>query len=151
VRTRGDRDMGVMGDVAMATSWLNRFLGGGGKATGASKSPARGPTTPHPRTAAGGPTSPAAGKPTAFAAVAVLPGPKCCAAVRKLEGSTWLAREAPRLPLIDCQNPADCHCRFHKLADRRIHEQRATYVNWSGLSYSGVEKRRSGGRRKRDK
>lgn len=50
--------------------------------------------------------------------VAIQPGPQRCAAATALIGQRFLSRDAPRLPLADCSEPA-CQCRFSKYDDRR--------------------------------
>jgi len=44
--------------------------------------------------------------------------PDACDAVKKLEGKRFLAKEAPTLPLQEC-NAEECHCRYDHFKDRR--------------------------------
>jgi hypothetical protein len=51
-------------------------------------------------------------------AVTIEPGRKACEAARKADGVRFLATEAPRLPLADCDAPA-CTCHYRHYDDRR--------------------------------
>lgn len=46
-----------------------------------------------------------------------------CAGARAIRERRYLAREAPRLPLPDC-DAATCHCRYSHFDDRRAGERR---------------------------
>ena len=91
-------------------------------------------------------------KTNAHHAVAVAPGPNCCVAARKLDGRRFLSRDAPVLPLKDC-NRTDCTCRYQHYEDRRRGPRRARDL---GVAVDGyIEQDRRGeeirGRRKADK
>lgn len=51
--------------------------------------------------------------------VAIQPGPKRCEAVTGRLGMRYLSRDAPKLPLKDCTEPA-CTCRYRHHDDRRL-------------------------------
>ena len=69
-----------------------------------------------------------------------------CAAVRKLKGRRFLTRQAPLLPLSDCDR-YDCHCYYRHFHDRRRDERRTDYPRFSH-SYNGSDRRnRKGDRR----
>jgi hypothetical protein len=51
--------------------------------------------------------------------VAIQPGPKRCKAAGRLLGHRFLSREAPGLPLADCDETA-CTCRYRHHDDRRL-------------------------------
>jgi hypothetical protein len=61
---------------------------------------------------------------TTYHAVTIVPGPRCCAHARALQGQRFLSKEAPALPLRGC-NSADCTCRYEHYDDRRARPRRA--------------------------
>ena len=61
----------------------------------------------------------------AWKAVAILPGDSACSAARELRSKRFLSREAPRLPLPDCNKQDQCECKYRHLADRRGGYRRA--------------------------
>jgi hypothetical protein len=85
-------------------------------------------------------------------AVSVVTSAGCCAAAKSLEGRVMLATEAPSLPLVDCEDPSGCRCRFRKYADRRTgdDDRRFPYEGHSAGWYTGGERRAHRGRRKDD-
>jgi len=89
-----------------------------------------------------------------YHAVAIRIQPYACDAARKLEGKRFLASEAPRLPLPECDRDR-CDCRFQHYADRRSRGDRRSPFG-SGGSASGTgtfeqQRRRTDGRRADDK
>ena len=83
-----------------------------------------------------------------FHAVSIVLDKRCaCAAAQEVAGKRYLASEAPRLPLLTC-NQAVCTCRYQHHADRREDSRRASDGKWGPPArvYTGAE-RRSGGRR----
>jgi hypothetical protein len=76
-------------------------------------------------------------------AVSIVPGPIVCESAMKRLGQRLLSAEAPRLPLVDCQNPAQCTCHYRHHADRRAKLRRARDNGLSRNNYSGVERRES--------
>lgn len=86
-----------------------------------------------------------------YQSVAVVACRGACAAAADLQGLRFLARQAPRLPLPDCDRPGNCACRFEKHADRRAVAQRSPYNNSGIVSYGGAERRRLRGRRGSDR
>lgn len=90
--------------------------------------------------------------PNAFHAVSVVPGPQACAAARSLGDKRFLSREAPKLPLRECDS-GQCTCYYAHHADRRKGPRRANEMGVALDGYTDREKR-SGpkrGRRKSDK
>ena len=82
-----------------------------------------------------------------FHAVSILSPLHNCAAAREFEGKRFLAAEAPRLPLPGC-TAATCTCRYAHHEDRRQGPRRSSDVTGRSHGYwSGMEKRRQGGRR----
>jgi hypothetical protein len=85
---------------------------------------------------------------TDFRAVAIVPVASSCKPAKRLRGKRFLTREAPRIPLSTCPDPANCACRYRKYADRRADDRRD--IVSSGRWYTGVERRQSNGRRADD-
>jgi hypothetical protein len=77
-----------------------------------------------------------------------MPARGSCKPAKRLRGKRFLTREAPRLPLRTCPEPANCPCRYQKFADRRSEDRRD--IVSSGRWYTGVERRRTNGRRADD-
>jgi hypothetical protein len=74
-------------------------------------------------------------------AVSVVTGPRCCAEAKALRGQKFLSRQAPALPLKDC-NRDDCTCRYEHYEDRRATPRRARDM---GVAVDGwVEEDRRG-------
>lgn len=51
--------------------------------------------------------------------VSIVLAPNACQAIRALEGKRFLSREAPRLPLPEC-DCSQCACKYHHHEDRRV-------------------------------
>jgi hypothetical protein len=84
-------------------------------------------------------------------AVGIRCAENACAAVQALRQRRYLSREAPRLPLADCTNPAGCHCRYRHFEDRRDGPRRDAETGASGIRRAPDVNRRSGrGRRSSD-
>ncbi|HET7203183.1 MAG TPA: hypothetical protein VFI92_07410 [Steroidobacteraceae bacterium] len=84
-------------------------------------------------------------------AVSIATGPRCCAAARALRGERFLSREAPKLPLKECDRD-DCACRYEHYQDRRQGLRRARDMGvaidgWIETDKRGKQMR---GRRKAD-
>lgn len=86
-----------------------------------------------------------------YQAVSVIACNKACNAVAGVQGVRFLARQAPRLPLMDCDRPDLCRCRFEKYQDRRSAVQRSPYSNSTMVSFGGAERRGGRGRRGTDR
>lgn len=56
-----------------------------------------------------------------FQATAIVPGENACQAARSLQGTSFLVREVntPNLPLAECTQMSDCHCKYDHQDDRR--------------------------------
>lgn len=86
-----------------------------------------------------------------FHAVSVVAHGHGCAAVRALKDVRLLSTDAPRLPLADCEHPANCDCRFQHHDDRRVGPRRATEISESARKQLVMEDRRyQSGRREAD-
>jgi hypothetical protein len=87
-----------------------------------------------------------------FPAVSIIASGECCHAAKLLQGVRLLAAEATTLPLPECTMPDQCRCRFQKHADRRSSDddRRLPDSLTRSVWYSGVERRKSTGRRKDD-
>jgi len=70
--------------------------------------------------------------------VAISPCRDACDSARRLWNTRYLSKEAPRLPLADC-NRRPCRCRFIHYVDRRTGDRRATSAPPSNLT---LERRR---------
>lgn len=86
-----------------------------------------------------------------FHAVTIAPGYRPCAAAGKLRNHRFLSREAPVLPLKDCDR-TDCQCRYQHYEDRRDAQRRARDLGVAIDGYEGSERRgkTKRGRRKAD-
>ena len=79
------------------------------------------------------PARPATPRPPSFRAVSVTPGLDACAAVRDVAGQRLLGREAPSLPLENCDRAAHCQCRYTHFPDRRAGgDRRVPFGNYGG-------------------
>lgn len=76
-----------------------------------------------------------------YHAVTVVSGFPSCAAVRDLDGQRFLASEAPRLPLTNCDQ-AECDCAYQHLSDRREAPRRDDDIGLPGLGLRPPEERR---------
>jgi hypothetical protein len=83
-------------------------------------------------------------------AVSIAPGPRACDAARSLSGQRFLSREAPALPLKDCET-AGCTCRYEHHDDRRDGPRRAQELGASIDGYLDDERRAQEGRDRRKK
>lgn len=86
-----------------------------------------------------------------YHSVTVVAGPRACAAVRVMRNRRFLSREAPVLPLRQCDS-AECTCRYEHHDDRRKSPRRAHDLGVSIDGYEGDERRNTPkrGRRKSD-
>jgi hypothetical protein len=84
-------------------------------------------------------------------AVSIAPGPGACKAAVELLGQRFLSREAPTLPLKDCDK-ATCTCRYEHHENRRKGPRRAREMGVSIDGYEDDERRakEKRGRRKTD-
>ena len=80
--------------------------------------------------------------------VLIMPEKNCCSGAMNLGERRYLAREAPRLPLPNC-DAANCHCRYSHFDDRRDGERRRSNAVQRGLrsSQSNTENRSKRDRR----
>lgn len=88
-----------------------------------------------------------------YHAVAIKSPANACEAARDLEGERFLATEAPKLPLPNCDRP-DCKCRFQHYEDRRSgRDRRSPFASGGIAAGTGAfdkERRESAGRRDDD-
>ncbi len=86
-----------------------------------------------------------------YHAVSLLPGPRCCDAIKQFTDTRFLTSEAPKLPLEACDK-AQCNCRYKHHPDRRDESRRLVDSGVFGtpIAYRGDEKRQGRGRRKTD-
>jgi hypothetical protein len=67
-----------------------------------------------------------------FSAVSISSYEAACPAVKELEGTRFLSREAPLLPLGDCTS-SRCHCKYTHHGDRRAGYERREWLNLGGM------------------
>jgi hypothetical protein len=81
--------------------------------------------------------------------IRVVAGPGACDAARRAEGKRVLTKEAPRLPLRDCDRQDTCQCTYRHLTDRRGDLRRTADSGFGIPKAVPTEKRRPGERRER--
>jgi hypothetical protein len=90
-------------------------------------------------------------KPEPWHAVGIAARASSCEAAVSCRGKRYLSRDAPRLPLPECDRPLTCSCTYRHYPDRRDKPRRSSE---SGIALRSakptVEKRISRGRRKTD-
>lgn len=77
-----------------------------------------------------------------WSAVALVPGPRCCAAVKVAARKRWLSAVAPRFPLPGCDARV-CECRYQHHSDRRAGPRRRADRDALPRQYEGQERRAS--------
>jgi hypothetical protein len=87
-----------------------------------------------------------------YHAVTIAVGARSCAGAKALQERRFLSREAPKLPLANC-DLLNCECVYTHHADRRRGPRRAREMGVALDGYEGEEKRNAPkrGRRKNDK
>jgi len=85
--------------------------------------------------------------PHPYHAVSIQPGLSACAAAYRCCGTRVLSRDAPSLPLPDC-DALHCECQYRDYPDRRVGPRRRS--NGSG-GWEGEERRQLAGRRSTDR
>jgi hypothetical protein len=76
-------------------------------------------------------------KSSPYAGVKIISAADSCACAKQLDGQNYLAREAPVLPLPDCDQ-SECHCRYKHLPDRREGDRRSPVLLAQG-DFFGAE------------
>ena len=86
-----------------------------------------------------------------FHAVTIELDPHACPAIRQFEGETLLSKDAPMLPLAECDQ-ASCQCRFVHHEDRRRQSRRGYQSDLARIAELGAndERRKRAGRRESD-
>jgi len=88
-----------------------------------------------------------------FQATTVVPGADACNAAQSLQGKPFLVREVntPSLPLPDCTQVSDCHCKYEHQDDRRSEDndrrgfhtlREALYLNTAEVDKRGQKRGR---------
>jgi hypothetical protein len=72
--------------------------------------------------------------------VSLVPGKRCCAAVKQLSRKRWLSADAPRFPVAKCDLKT-CECRYQHFDDRRGTPRRRIDREALPRSYDGGERR----------
>ena len=88
--------------------------------------------------------------PRPFQSISIHRGMVCCATAKKVDGYRFLYKNAPQLPLSECTMPSACKCRYEKYDDRRSGPRRSSDIGLKQVLFSAAERRRTGGRRKKD-
>ena len=78
---------------------------------------------------------------TDFRAVSIRTKSDACAVVKALEGQRFLGREAPMLPLPDCDSP-NCRCTYEHHDDRRVGPRRNSEIGLPSAGLPGDDDRR---------
>jgi hypothetical protein len=86
---------------------------------------------------------------TSFHAVSIVPGHQCCAAARQLKKARFLSREAPKVPLKDCDRGGECTCRYEHYQDRRKGSRRARDMGVAIDGWVEEDRREAKGRGRR--
>ena len=87
---------------------------------------------------------------SAWRAVCVVPGASACEAAQTMRNKRFLTREAPRLPLRDCDHLDKCQCKYQHVPDRRGEARRSTDSRYGATpKVVTQERRRPGERRER--
>ncbi len=95
--------------------------------------------------------SPKASRDNPWHAVSILSTDDGCEAVRSLRRVRFLSREAPRLPLPPCANPAGCQCAYKHHADRRAGPRRKEELTgFRSIFRNAPDRRERHGRRETD-
>ncbi len=83
-------------------------------------------------------------------AVCVVPGASACEAAQQMSKKRFLTRDAPRLPLKDCDHQDTCRCKYQHLPDRRGEPRRSSDSAFGATpKAASPERRRPGERRER--
>lgn len=77
---------------------------------------------------------------TRWDAVQLVPGTRCCTAVKMAARKRWLSAVAPRFPLPGCDLKT-CECRYQHHADRRAGPRRRVDRDALPRQYEGQERR----------
>jgi hypothetical protein len=77
---------------------------------------------------------------TEWYAVSLVPGRRCCSAVKAAARRRWLSAIAPRFPLPGCDLKT-CECRYQHHADRRAGPRRRADRDALPRQYEGKERR----------
>ncbi|MGH8254248.1 MAG: hypothetical protein ACRES2_09405 [Steroidobacteraceae bacterium] len=82
-------------------------------------------------------------------AVRVVAGPGACEAVKRATAKRFLTKDAPRLPLGDCDHQDKCQCKYQHLSDRRGQLRRTVDSGFGIPKTVPDNQRRPGERRER--
>lgn len=81
--------------------------------------------------------------------IRIIAGAGACDAAKRAMGKRVLTKDAPRLPLKDCDRQDKCQCTYRHLSDRRGEYRRTTDSGFGIPKDVTPEKRRPGERRER--
>lgn len=78
------------------------------------------------------------------------PGDICCKAARSISTVWYPDDDAPRLPLITCDQAANCKCIWQRVLDRRVEWRRRTPDRRQAVRFEANDDRRTGRDRRKD-
>ena len=78
------------------------------------------------------------------------PGEICCKAARSVSTSWYPDAEAPRIPLITCDQPQNCKCLWQRVLDRRVDHRRVHHDRRTSIRFEDRTDRRTGRDRRKD-
>lgn len=82
-----------------------------------------------------------------FHSIEIVAAPDGCPAAKGLKQVRILSKEAPRLPLADCDRPHLCDCKYRHHDDRRAGPRRAGEKGALARPWAYTDRRRQRGRR----
>jgi hypothetical protein len=82
--------------------------------------------------------------------VEVIAGSHGCKAAVELKKQRLLSADAPKLPLANCDQPAQCDCRYRHHDDRRAAPRRAEETGGLARPWAYTNRRKARGRRQAD-
>lgn len=78
------------------------------------------------------------------------PGDICCKAARSIATTWYPDHDAPRIPLITCDQPQNCKCLWQRVLDRRTDHRRVAHDRRQSVRFEEKSDRRTGRDRRKD-
>ena len=78
------------------------------------------------------------------------PGEVCCKAARSVSTTWYPDADAPKLPLITCEQPQICKCVWQRVLDRRTEHRRVHHDRRTSVRFEDKRDRRTGRDRRKD-
>jgi hypothetical protein len=76
-------------------------------------------------------------------AVSISPKGQGCSAIKEIVGKRFLSKDAPLLPLPECDNRDNCDCRYSHWDDRRQEDDRRSPVGGMSAQMRDGDERRA--------